>query len=80
MLKIFIAFALLIVFIALKISWSNRLTISNVFEHKKLDSLTAGIVIGGTLITYFVFIATQLDAIMTQTLPLNVEAVSSLVK
>jgi len=67
-------------FVALKISWNHTQKFENKYERKSLDSLIAAIVIGGTLITYFVFIATQIDSIISNTLPLNVEEVSSLVK
>lgn len=71
---------LLFLFTALKLSWDDTLKINNPENEKRIDSIIAGIVIWGTLITYLTFIGVQINTIMTHPLSQSTGSVISLAK
>lgn len=70
----------LILLVALKISWKQEYSFEHNAVEKKLDTIVAGIVIWGTLMTYLAFIVIQIDTIITGNLPQNPDDVANLVK
>lgn len=80
LIKVLSAFILLIVLTSIKLTWKQDYIIENIKETQKLDSIVSWIVLWGTLFTYLLFIWVQVDSIFINTLPVNMENLTSLVK
>lgn len=79
-LKIIFAFIILVWLTALKLSWNEKPVLKWSSEEKKIDSIISWIVLWWTLGIYFLFIYVQIDSILTNELPSNVNDVADLVK
>ncbi len=79
-LRIAFAIIMLVVLTALKISWNEKPTLTGSLEEKKIDSIISWIVLGWTLCIYLLFVYVQIDSIITNELPANVNEVANLVK
>lgn len=78
--KIIIFYALSLLLYAVFLAWSKPLEIQTTENIKETDSIVLGIVIGGTLLLYLLFLWIQFERIWVTGLPIEFKEVEVLVK
>jgi hypothetical protein len=79
-LKIIVALLIATLVLSFAILWAGKLSVPGKSEVSSLDSLVAGIVVGGLLAVYLLFLSVQLERLFVSDLPLEFLETESLVK
>lgn len=78
--KTLIGLLLSVIFLSFANLWNHHPVDHTQIEKKQLDSVISGIVLGGTLFTYILFIGVQLDTLLTNTQWESVQNIANLAK